>query len=576
MCVETHPGFFAAALEHPWIPAPSPFHPFASAGNERYLALLHGRIDNLAELSGRARSDPTLWVLTQWLSGHVESLTALVGSFVVMIADLEKPELHLLRDPLGDRSVFYRAAADGWWVATEEPALWPDSGAALELDPKRITEFFAIEDPAPGSTCFAGIAELPPAHRVALAPGRAPRLARYWSFRYRSAVRKLGLDEAAEELTRLLEQAVRVRIDPSGPTAIAVSGGMDSPAVAAVVPEGAAVRLYTYHTPSFPDCDETGFARALAAGTGAPLTAVDCDRHWPLSARFFDPPWLTHEPSVDAYRAMRFELARAATEDGCRVMLTGDFGDNLYGAHPYWLKDLFTTGHWLGALEHLGRRLVRHGLLGLRTDPPLRRIMPLVGITRGRRRARPWLTERANELLGRGAREHAYLGPIREIDRVEGCLNNFTARMAHLGYLQGLRWGVEMRTPFRDRRLLEFALSLPAHYLYDPDRGLSKALMRHALVDRLPEEIVQRRGKTSLEAIFRHGVLGAGRQRLEDLLAGDRHWRRFVDADWLTHRLLSGNWNDLSLFVLWSCAAFSLGCRQLDCGINVDSQAGIG
>ncbi len=574
IAVEVHAGIGIGVLSHPLEPPRGAFHPFA-ARSRRYLAVLNGRVDNLARVTGDESILASECALDYWLRGGPEALGALTGAWVVAIADLKRRALHLIRDPLGDRSVCYAALGDGWIAATEEPALWPEAGP-LALDPRRLAEFFAIEYPSPGSTFFDGIAELEPAHAVALESGRSPQARRYWSFRYRPEVRRLGMDAAAEELVRLLGEAVATRCDPHRPTAIAVSGGMDSPPLAALAPRSASPRLYTYSTPDFPDCDETTYAEALAARLETPLQPVRCDRHWPLSDLFFDPPWLVHEPSADAYRAMRFAVARAVAADGCRALVTGDFGDHLYSGYAYWLKDLLGTGQWSRGLKHFGSRLLREGLVGLRRDPPLRRVMPLVGITRGRRRHRGWLTGPANTLLGPSCRDHPVLGKVADVARIEGCINNFSARAAHLGYLQGLRWGVDIRTPFRDLSLVEFVLSLPAHYLYDPDRNVTKALMRRAFRDRLPAAIIERRGKTSLEPLFRHGLFGVRRQRLDELLAKDPIWPRFVDADWLRARMANGDWDDLSLTVLWNCLSFANWHRLLGREVVVDSGAASG
>jgi asparagine synthase (glutamine-hydrolysing) len=123
---------------------------------------------------------------------------------------------------------------------------------------------------------------------------------------------------------------------------------------------------------------------------------------------------------------------------------------------------------------------------------------------------------------------------------------------------------MEVRWPFRDRRLVEFILGIPAHQLYRP--GESKRIMRRAMKGYLPDEIRLRRRPTSLQALFDRGLAGRGLQALASVLwSPGALWRRFVDADWMSEvvlgRLRTGT-NGAESLVPWQGAVVELWKRR--------------
>ena len=479
------------------------------------------------------------------------SLDRLVGAFILVHAESGPDRLTIIRDHLGDRSAYYRNVDGVWWLSSHEQALMEP---AEPVNSRRLAQFFAIDYPAADSTFFADIGEVPPGHSLTVGPDPVPRVTPYYRLPRRTSRLNVPASEAAEELQRLLRLAVRQSCDGTSP-AVAVSGGMDSTSVAACISGPA--QLLTYRTPGYPGCDESNLAKAVATTLGHPLTLVDCSACGPLSEDFLAQAPLVQDPGADAYRAFRRQLAEAGKAGGHRLLLTGDFGDQLFGGFRYWLRDLLYSRRWHRGMLEATRLWRSSGVMLPWRQPELRRLLPLAGFTRGWKPVpRPWLTERAADLLPPQSRHHPYLGELAQADRVEPCLNAFNARAASLGYLQALDWGVELRYPLRHRQLVEFMLRLPAHYLYQP--GRSKWILRLAMADQLPAQILDRRDKTSLEPIFRDAVLHRHRQTTRELLRESETWSRFVRRQWLLQRLDSGQWDPTSLNVLWNCLTFAL------------------
>ena len=115
---------------------------------------------------------------------------------------------------------------------------------------------------------------------------------------------------------------------------------------------------------------------------------------------------------------------------------------------------------------------------------------------------------------------------------------------------------IEIRHPYRDRRLIEFVLTLPAYQIYE--RGVYKYILRNAMRGILPENIRTRRQPTSISTLFLRGierektVLGSCIQSPQAL------WRKFVRVDWLlshTYGLFSTDNKWPNVLVPWSCLA---------------------
>jgi asparagine synthetase B (glutamine-hydrolysing) len=125
--------------------------------------------------------------------------------------------------------------------------------------------------------------------------------------------------------------------------------------------------------------------------------------------------------------------------------------------------------------------------------------------------------------------------------------------------------GMEVRRPFRDRRLVELAFSLPAHQLYRP--GWNKWVARRAMGGLLPEAVRWRRRRSTLYPLFRRGLAERERATARALLeAPGAAWSRYVDREWMNRffpgRILAGVDGPAAL-AAWQCFGFELWRRRL-------------
>jgi asparagine synthase (glutamine-hydrolysing) len=122
------------------------------------------------------------------------------------------------------------------------------------------------------------------------------------------------------------------------------------------------------------------------------------------------------------------------------------------------------------------------------------------------------------------------------------------------------RAGVEPRWPMRDRRLVEFALAIPAHQLYRP--GWTRWVLRRATAGLLPEPVRRRRRITTLLPLCRRGLVEREAAAVAAILgAPDAEWPRWVRRDWLRRefpRRLAAGIDSIESVVAWRCISAEL------------------
>ena len=133
-----------------------------------------------------------------------------------------------------------------------------------------------------------------------------------------------------------------------------------------------------------------------------------------------------------------------------------------------------------------------------------------------------------------------------------------TARRTRLREIfHASRCGVELRHPYRDRRLVEFMLAIPASQLYR--RGRYKYILRNAMCGTLPEQIHMRQEPTSLTPLFLRGLAEKERATVKELLYGpERIWPRYIRADWLALADPGHRRSEAEELVVWLCLCCEL------------------
>ncbi len=517
-----------------------------SSPDGQVVVVFNGEIYNHVELREemkrrgvRFRSTGDTEVLLQlYLKDGPDFLRRLVGMFAIALWDGRRRTLLLARDRLGVKPVVYRLAADGLRFASEIAGLLAEPGFSPEPDPEAVHHFLALRFIPGPDTAFASIRQVPPAHVLFYENGRA-RLERYWSLPEQAATPPpRPLREVEERYRALMDDAVRVRLRSDVPVALLLSGGIDSTAVAYHIRRNHAGRFRAF-TVGFSESDysELGRARAAADRFGVALEEIDLResavdalpdivRH--LQAPFGDPSivpcWL---------------LARAVSRN-VRVALVGDGGDESFGGYDRYRAHLLADR--LGWLPGVVSRTPFYALLEAVSSEKSRRNLP----GRMRRFLDGWeLPARERNALwmaNPGARRIARLYQPDFAARVAGVdptralasmpndwgspdLLSLLLRADLQRYLPddllfkaditSMAFGLELRSPFLDHRVVEFAATLPAAWKVSALGG--KRFLRRAYRGHIPESI-RRAPKAGFGLPIDHWLRGGLHGLAQDLL----------------------------------------------------------
>ncbi|HEX5726606.1 MAG TPA: asparagine synthase-related protein, partial [Longimicrobiaceae bacterium] len=429
-----------------------------------------------------------------WGEGCVAQLR---GDFAFAVWDAPARKLFCARDHFGAR-LLYHAAAGGSFVFSNTLAcvrLHP--GVSGALDEAAVGDFLLFgRNLELGSTVFAQVRALPPAHVLVVEGGRV-RTARWWSLPVEAEPRAGGARALAEEFVEVLGRAVADRL-PRHRAAVLLSGGRDSTAVAALArsaaPE-AALRAFTAGYRRRMADPEPRFAELAAGYLGIGWELQGLDEYRPFQGWESGEVYLP-EPSDHPLLAATADLYRRALAHA-PVALTGDGGDLVLRESESRLARLLLAGR-------VGRALAE-GLAYLRWHRRLPRpgFRTLHGRRSGRLGAAPPLPEWLEPDFARRAGLRDRLAVVEAAPRPPHPLRpEAHCRLSFPGFprlLEQFDPGVtgvplQLRHPLLDLRVVEFLLSIPPAQWYN-DKGLLRIAMR----GRLPPEVV-RRPKTPLVA----------------------------------------------------------------------------
>jgi len=514
-----------------------------TSANGRLTLIADVRLDNRDELSAELglAADLTdaavlLAALEHWDEG---ALDRIVGDFAFALWDAAAQKLLLARDFIGQRPLHYHRG-DGFFAFASMPRglhALPE----VPYGPSEVAaaDFLVLVPESGAESFFEGVARVPPAHLVTVTKdGVASR--RYWD-PPRRMLRLPDADAYAEAMREQMDMAVRARLRRTGAIGSHLSAGLDSATVAATAARmlGPDARLTAFtaipaegHETALNGRlgDEGPLAQATAAmhpaiehvrvGTGGTSPLRNLDRNF----------YLYERPMLNLCNGNWMEAINdAAKARGIGVLLTGQMG-NMSFSH---------TG-----LEHLAQLLRRGRLIALlRTGRALRRRgmrwSGVAALSLGPYLPGPiwsWLNRKFGDGQGSLSEYSAISLPAladmgverraaeRGVDPnyrpwADGLkmrrwvLERVDLGNSHKGVLAG--WGIDMRDPTADRRLVEFCLSVPAEaFLRD---GEPRGLARQAFADRLPAAVLQERRKGYQAADWYIG-LAAARAEIEDEL----------------------------------------------------------
>lgn len=504
----------------------------------RYVVAFNGEIYNFKFLRqelenlgcrfrGHSDTEVLLASISQW--GLEKAVLRFNGMFAFALWDRLERQLHLVRDRLGEKPLYYGWMGKIFLFGSELKALRVHPVFKSEIHRDALALYMRHNYiPSPYSI-YSGIYKLPPGTILTIPSMNAASTTPvpYWSAR---AVAERGVatpwagsdEEAFEELDRLLRNAIKLRMVADVPLGAFLSGGIDSSVVVALMQAQSDRKVKTFSL----GFNEVNYDEAIHAKKVAHHLGTDHTEWYitPAEAMAVIPklPELYDEPFSDSSQIPTY-LVSALARRSVTVSLSGDGGDELFGGYNryFWGRNIWKGIGWIPPF-------LRSTLANVLTAPSPQiwdkafRIFGSLLPSKIKQRMAGDRIHKLAEILALDSPEAMYYNLISHWKDANSVilgastlptiltksdhwasLSDFTLRMMYLDtvtYLPddilvkvdraSMAVGLEGRIPLLDHELLEFAWRLPLSMKVRNGKG--KRILRHVLFKYVPPDLIER------------------------------------------------------------------------------------
>jgi asparagine synthase (glutamine-hydrolysing) len=511
--------------------------------------ILNGEIYNYRELrqdlekrrhSFRSQSDTE--VLPHLYEEYGDDMVQhLNGMFAFALWDSKRRRLLIARDRFGEKPLYWGVFANTLLFASEPKVLLAHPAVKCSLNLQALRQYLSFDYvPAP-LTIYEGVNKLPAAHTLTLENGKVETRP-YWCLSYKTKEPKPTEAEAAEHLEELLADSVRLRLVSDVPLGVLLSGGVDSSTIAALAVRASSEAVKTFSI-SFAESsfDESSYARAVAKFLGTDHHEERLSANLAANLVGEIGSWMD-EPFSDPSLVPTYLLSRF-TRKHVTVALGGDGGDELFAGYPMY------RGHrWAENYARIP------SALRSRVVEPLVKLLPV----KTKNLSFDYKATRfvSGAKYDRVARHHIWFGSFNPAEQqmlltpeVLRTTDSDVYREARLMFDEcdssdvveqmqsidtrlylaediltkvdraSMAVSLEVRAPFLDPRVAEFAASLPPNYKL---RGrTTKYILKRAIEDSLPS-FVTRRSKKGFGVPVAEWLKEKLRPLARDLLSPER------------------------------------------------------
>lgn len=445
-------------------------------------------------------SSDTEVVLRQYLQSGLDGVHKLNGMFAIALWDGRSKRLSLIRDRMGVKPLYYYWDGKRLLFASEIKALLATGWVPREVEPQAIWDYLTFRYvPAP-RTIWKNIFKLSPGHWLTIdADKPGPVVSRYWDIPYPATPRAGSDAEIDEEFAALFRDAVNLRMIADVPVGVLLSGGLDSAAVAAVISRAPGARLSTFSVAfkDAPEIDERPYARQVAQHIGATHEEVVID-----DRQFVDymPDFVTatDEPLADLASVPLYYVSKLARTK-VTVALSGEGSDEILAGYSFDQVVASWDAEQRAAKSSLSVRL-RAWLHGEHGERDLSRDPSPLHITN-------YLDSDEKRALMGGTGFADSMGIVREaMARTKSraplhqalyayCQNWLVEDLLMKADKMSMANSLELRTPFLDYRLVEWASRTPPWVKVGAGRDgrlVTKRVLRRFAASILPAAIIDR------------------------------------------------------------------------------------
>lgn len=462
-------------------------------GDNIYVIIYNGELYNTEEIRSKLKArghvfksySDTEVLLTAYIEWGEDCVRYFNGIFAFGIWDENHQKLFIARDPLGVKPLFYTQKNNSFIFGSELKALLAHPEVKPIIDSGGILEIFGL-GPArtPGNAVFKDVNEVLPGHCLSFVEGKT-RVREYW--RLESKQHDDSLDTTVDKVRSLFVDAVERQMVSDVPLCTFLSGGLDSSAISVIAANyfknKGAGPLNTYSidylgndkyfkSDSFQPDSDSKYIDTLSNYIGSKHHNIIIDSAQ-LASALKQAVKASDLPGMADIDSSLYLFCKEVSKDAT-VALSGECADEIFGGYPWFREPELinaTTFPWSGAVKE------RKSLLSKEFSN-----LPIEEYVNSR-----------------------YIETLSEVPRLEGETPE-EDRMREISYLNikwfmvtllnrkdrmSMRNSLEVRVPFADHKIVEYAFNIPWNYKYCDN--IEKGLLRRAFKGMLPDEVLYRK-----------------------------------------------------------------------------------
>lgn len=488
----------------------------------------------------------------------------LLGDFTFAIWDGNRNSLFCARDHFGVKPFYYYTSEKLFVFATEIKALFCLPEIPRNLNEEMVANYLIGNFEDKSATFYQNILKLPPGCSLKIADSRVTKRTYFELDRNRELL-SLSNEEYAEGLREIFTEAVRCRMRSNQTIGSMLSGGLDSSSIACVTRDllqsksGQPLPTFSVVYDRITECDERKYINPVLAQGGFNPHLIAADNHSPIE-NLEKISWHTDSPVIGPGLSSAWEVNKSIVESGVRIIFDGHDGDNAVSYGYNYLDELAQAGKWFKLANEAKNlrevfsmsqwQIVKDYFEHYRWKPFLKKNPKAKIFQRIGRRLSPQqisLPKVTNFSVISDFINKDFAKKVNLEERYKSARNSpinrsRTAREFHYHSITSggqsfaleqcdalaAAFGIEMRYPFWDKRLIEYCLSLPAEQKCN--QGWNRVVMRRAMNKILPAEVCWRKTKTDFTPSIIDGLISGKQSTLGDILLSKIDNEEFFDA----------------------------------------------
>jgi asparagine synthase (glutamine-hydrolysing) len=491
----------------------------------------------------RTASDTEV-LLTAYGEWGNDCVNHLRGMFAFAIWDESKKSLFLARDRMGIKPLYYYQDDEFVIFASEIKAIFASGMVESSMEYSALDSFLTLGYVPGPMTMSKGISKLLPGHSITIDENGKTEVECYWNFN-KITPNPISFSGAQEKLDQLLTDSVEMRLMSEVPLGVFLSGGLDSSAITALMSRitDQRIKTFTLGYEGADEANELGFARKVASLFGTEHHEITLEPY-----DFIDSiPELvkiTEEPLAQSTAISLYQIAKEAKRYAT-VLLSGEGSDEVFGGYGLY-KRMLAIDRTRGLFKFFGM-IPDACLPGDRfkkyadwfSSAVEDRYRGTSGYLTERIKRHFYSSELLNYIKHNNYLEKTFFRWFKDVDG--------QPPLSQLLYVDSKTWlvedlllradkmtmatSVELRVPFLDHKVVEFASSLPDRYKISNGEG--KFILKKLMEKYLPKEIIYRK-KMGFSVPTKRWFAGDLLEPAKDIIFS----RKLLDTGWFQKKYL--------------------------------------